>query len=215
MVKDTHSDLVRDRRDGAAWRITFRRTPDGIGIYNPTRRKLALVAFMLVWLCGWAAGEWFALSEIFRSGSPLAVDLFLIVWATFWTLGGLVVLLIVGWQLFGVEKLFLIEGGGIVTERGLGPITRRKVFRVDQVSDVGFADGKRKSTVDGVFSGGAVRFFADGKPQFFGIELDDEEADRVVILMREFVERHQPAGADRAGEGDQARDDGASEPAID
>lgn len=209
-----HSDIVRDRPDGAPWRITFRRTEDGIGVYNPTRRKLALVAFMLVWLCGWAAGEWFALSEIFRSGSPLAVDLFLIVWASFWTIGGLAVLAVVGWQLFGVEKLFLIEGGGIVTERDLGPITRRKVFRVDQVSEIGFAGEKREGAADTVFSGGAVRFFADGKPQSFGIELDDEEADRVVILMREFVERHNPVGADRAGDGDQVRDDGASAPAA-
>ncbi|MFN3546412.1 MAG: hypothetical protein ACK4U0_02890 [Mesorhizobium sp.] len=200
-MKGIHSDIVQDRRDGAEWRITFRKTPDGIGVYNPTRRKVALVAFLLVWLCGWAAGEWFALSELFRSGSPLAVDLFLFVWATFWTLGGLGVLAVVGWQLFGVEKLFLIEGGGIVTERGFGPLTRRKVFRVDQVSDVDISEKRRESAFGGVFSTGAVRFLADGKPHFFGIELDDEEADRVVTLMREFIERHQTTGADRTGDG--------------
>lgn len=211
-MKGIHSDIVRDRRDGADWRIIFRRTPDGIGVYNPTRRKLALVAFMLVWLCGWAVGEWFALSEIFRAGSPLAVDLFLLVWVSLWTLGGLGVLAVVGWQLFGVEKLFLIEGGGIVTERGLGPITRRKVFRIDQVSEIGLTEEKRKGAADGVFSGGAVRFLADGKPQSFGIELDDEEADRVVTLMREFVERHRPVGPDATGDGDQARDGGAPNP---
>lgn len=198
-MKGTHSDIVRDRRDGAPWRVTFRKTADGIGVYNPTRRRLALVAFLLVWLGGWAAGEWFALSEILRSGSPLAVDLFLIVWASIWTLGGLGVLAVVGWQLFGVEKLFLIEGGGIVTQRGLGPITRRRVFRVDQVSEIGPAGEKREGDV--VFSRGAVRFLADGKPQSFGIELDEEEADRVVILMRDFVERHRPVAAIRAADG--------------
>ena len=212
-MKDVHSDIVQDRRDGAPWRITFRRTPDGIGIYNPTRRKVALVAFMLVWLCGWSVGEWFALSEILRPGSPLAVDLFLLVWVSFWTLGGLAVLLIVGWQLFGVEKLFMIEGGGIVTERGLGPLTRRKVFRVDQVSDIGFPAGKGGGASVGVFSAGAVRFVADGKPQSFGIELDDEEADRVVTLMREFVERHRPSAAEAGNAGLDAADDGGSEPA--
>lgn len=200
-MKGTHSDIVRDRRDGAPWRVLFRRTADGIGIYNPTRRKLAIVAFLLVWLCGWAVGEWFALSEILRPGGPLAIDLFLLVWASFWTLGGLAVLAVVGWQLFGVEKLFLIEGGGIVTERGFGPLTRRKVFRVDQVSDVDFAEKQRKSAASGVFSGGSVCFLADGKPHSFGIELDDEEADRVVTLMRDFIARHRPAGADQAGDG--------------
>jgi hypothetical protein len=194
-MKGSDSDIARNRSDGAPWRITVRKTPDGIGVYNPTRRKVGPVVFLLIWLCGWSVGEVFALSEILRSGSPLAVDLFLLVWVSFWTLGGLVVLAVVAWNLFGVEKLFLIEGGGIVTERGFGPFTRRRMFRADEVSEVGFPAEKPAGTRGGVFSSGAVRFFADGKPASFGIELDDEEADRVTALMREFIARHRPPGA--------------------
>lgn len=197
-MKGIHPAIAGVRRDGSAWRIAVRGTPDGIGIYNPRRRKLGLVVFLLLWLSGWAVGEWFALAQLLGSGNPLAVDLFLLVWVSFWTLGGVVALCVVGWQLFGVEKLFLIESGGVVTERGFGPFTRRKVFRVDQVSDVGFPVQNRENPANGIFSGGAVRFFADGKPESFGIELDDEEADRVVTLMREFIERHQPAAAGKA-----------------
>ncbi|MDN2580296.1 hypothetical protein [Aquibium sp. ELW1220] len=208
-MKATELDIGRERRDGVPWRITVRKTADGIGVYNPTRRKFGLVVFMLVWLCGWSAGEWFALSEILRPGTPLAIDLFLLVWATAWTLGGLAVLAVVAWNLVGVEKLFLIEGGGIVVERGFGRLTRRKVYRVDQVGDIGFAHQLGTHRAQGILSGGAVRFFVDGKPQSFGIELDEEETGRVVSLMRDFVERHRPAPA---ADGEADAQDGASQP---
>lgn len=190
---EAHSQGLGERRDGAPWRITVRETVDGIGVYNPTRRKIALVAFLMVWLTGWAVGEFFALSEIFRSGSPWAVDLFLLVWVTGWTFGGLAVLTVVAWQLFGVEKLFLVEGGGVVTERGFGPFTRRQVHAANQISDIGVAREKARNAADGALERGSVRFIADGKPRGFGVELDDEEAELVVGLLRRFVERHAPA----------------------
>jgi len=199
-----------ERRDGAPWRITVRKTADGIGVYNPTRRRLGLVAFMLVWLCGWSAGEWFTLTELLRPGTALAVDLFLLVWVSLWTLGGLAVLAVVAWNLVGVEKLFLVEGGGIVVERGIGPLTRRKVFRVDRVGEIGFAHRLGARRAEGILSGGAVRFFADGRPQSFGIDLDDEETHWLVSLMQDFVGRHRPASAADGDAG--AQSDGAAAP---
>lgn len=201
-MKGIHSDLVVDRRDGAPWRVTFRRTDDGIGIYNPTRRKYALVAFLLVWLAGWGAGEYFALSQIITSGNPLAVDLFLLVWVTGWTLGGLVVLSVVAWHLVGVEKLFLIEGGGIVTERGFGPFTRRRIHPVDRISEVGYTHPMASEATGGMFSKGAVTFYVDGEPRTFGIELDGEETARVVDLITAFLDRHRPAEAAAAPPGE-------------
>jgi hypothetical protein len=207
-----NSSHVPPRRDGAPWRITVRKTADGVGVYNPTRRKLGLVIFMVFWLCGWSAGEWFALSELLRPGSPLVVDLFLLVWVSLWTLGGLAVVAVIAWTLVGVEKLFLIEGGGIVTERGFGRLTRRKVYRVDQVGEIGFARQLGPRRAEGILSGGAVRFFAAGKPQSFGIGLDEEEADRVVNLMQDFVKRHRPAPAADSEAGTQSSGDAVSKP---
>ena len=187
---DTRSNWFGERRDGAPWRITVRRTGDGIGVYNPTRRKIGLVLFMLVWLTGWAAGEYFALSEIMRSGSPLAVDLFLLVLVCAWTLCGGLVLTVLVWQLFGVEKLFLVEGGGVVTERGFGPFTRRRIYAVDRISDIGLATDEARNSANGLLTRGSVRFLADGNPRGFGVELDEEEAELVVGLLRGFVERN-------------------------
>lgn len=69
-------------------RITIRETLDGLGIYNPARRNIVLVLFLMLWLTGWAFGEYFALSQILRGGNIFG-SLFLLVWASFWTLGGL------------------------------------------------------------------------------------------------------------------------------
>ena len=196
---DTRSNCFGERRDGMPWRITVRKTGDGIGVYNPTRRKIGLVLFMLVWLIGWAAGEYFALSEIMRSGSPLAVDLFLLVWVCAWTLGGGLVLTVLVWQLFGVEKLFLVEGGGVVTERGFGPFTRRRIHAVDQISDIDLATDEARNSANGLLAQGSLRFLADGNPRGFGVELDEEEAELVVGLLRRFVQRNGPvptAGGD-------------------
>lgn len=189
MAADDVQDLGETPAGGAG-RMTIRKTADGIGVYNPTRRKIGLILFMIVWLGGWSVGEFFALTEIFGSGSPFAVDLFLLVWVTVWTFGGVIVWSVVAWQLFGVEKLFLIDGGGIVTERGFGPFTRRKVFPVEKVTEVGFAPPAPKRAADGFLSRGKVRFMVDGKPAGFGIELDDKEAGQVVDLVRRFIERH-------------------------
>ena len=69
-------------------RITIRETLDGLGIYNPARRNIVLVLFLMLWLTGWAFGEYFALSQILRGGN-LVGSLFLLVRGAFWTLGGL------------------------------------------------------------------------------------------------------------------------------
>ena len=81
------------------------------------------------------------------------------------------------------------------------------------MSDVDLADRQDKNASDGVFTGGAVRFVADGKPRSFGIGLDDEEADRVVTLLRDFLARHQSVvevTVDAAAPG--TGDDGAPKP---
>ena len=69
-------------------RISVRQTEDGLGIYIPPSRKIATILFLMLWLCGWAAGQYFAVGELWRSGFRLP-GVVLIIWIIPWTLGGM------------------------------------------------------------------------------------------------------------------------------
>lgn len=168
-------------------RITIRETVDGLGIYNPTRRNLGVTLFLMLWLTGWAAGEFFAASALF-SGDAGFASLFLIVWLTFWTIGGIFAISVVLWQLFGVEKLF-VTGGAMVRELGFWNLTRRKVWPLGDVTNVRDREPPGKDA-GSLFSPGGIAFDVGGKTRSFGIQLD--KAERMAAL--EAIHRHVPAG---------------------
>jgi hypothetical protein len=172
--------IAADRGDS---RVTIRETDDGLGIHNPTRRQMPLIIFLLLWLGGWSFGEYFALSEIFSSGTPLAADLFLIFWVTFWTLGGLAAWWFVLWQMFGVEQLF-ITGGAVVHEIGLWKLRRRRVFALDEVS--GFDLSGQQTAANSTSR--AISFKAGSKAHGFGVGMSREEAETALAAIR----RHLP-----------------------
>jgi hypothetical protein len=70
--------------------------PTNLGGYrlswdNPVGSGLARygsAAFLIFWLCGWAAGECFAIWALVKGSTPGFAKLFLLVWLTFWTFGG-------------------------------------------------------------------------------------------------------------------------------
>ncbi|MBO6716637.1 MAG: hypothetical protein JJ913_01635 [Rhizobiaceae bacterium] len=191
-------ELLQKRGD---MRITIRETGDGLGIHNPTRRQMPLILFLLLWLGGWSFGEYFALSEIFRSGTPLAGNLFLIFWVTFWTLGGLLAWWFVLWQLFGVERLF-ITGGAVVHEIGLWRLRRRRVFAADAVR---FENAANRPKMGNQFITGPIAYSTDGTERRFGMGMSAEEAEMALAAIR----RHLP----EEPASDDARPDEGPEPA--
>ena len=158
-------------------RISVLRTGDGLGILVPPARRFAPVAFLLFWLCGWAMGEYFALSELLRGGLS-APDLFLLIWLVPWTLGGAGVLWVVGWQLFGVERLFFTANALVREWSLLGMGNRRVVHGAEFVSVK--VDGKMSSDLAGI---GSVQVTTTGKPMRIGSGLDRYEAELVASLI--------------------------------
>lgn len=69
------------------WRLD--EGPAGARLVIPTRPVWFVPLFLIAWLCGWAAGESFALRALFQD-NPLPVKAFLLVWVTAWTAGGVV-----------------------------------------------------------------------------------------------------------------------------
>ncbi|QDZ02496.1 hypothetical protein FQ775_20145 [Nitratireductor mangrovi] len=180
-------DETAQQRDlPGSGRILIRETADGIGVYNPSKRSWPMIAFMMFWLTGWSVGEFFVIWEVL-SGAPFVVDAFLIIWLIFWTLGGIAVWMVLLWQLFGVEKLFLVSEGAIVTERGFGFFHRKHIFPVSEVTNPHLSTVKPNDARN-VFASGRVAFESGGKTWTFGIGLDEHEASAVLRVLRDFLD---------------------------
>lgn len=182
--QDPPSSSTPDPRKAA--RITIRETADGLGIHNPARRNLWLLAFMMVWLTGWAAGEYFAVSQILR-GRLAGPDGFLVVWLVFWSLAGAGALAVVGWQARGVERLFF-TGGHLVTETGFAGLSRRRVYPAAEVVDLR-AEPSGHHEIGAPWTKGSVRFAVGGRERSFGIQLDDAEAAAVLAALARHLPR--------------------------
>lgn len=161
-------------------RITIRETLDGLGIHNPARRKAGLILFMMVWLAGWAFGEYFALSEILRGGNVVG-STFLLVWLTIWTLGGLFAMRVLAWNLFGSERLFITDGM-LVHSRGFGPFQRKRVYPVGEID--GFRLDLRGDPATNAIPLGSLEYKARGERRLFGIAMTREEAEASLAAIR-------------------------------
>jgi len=160
-------------------RIAVRQTQDGLGIHIPPGRQLPVVIFMILWLGGWAAGEYFALGELFSSGFRLP-GLFILVWLVPWTIAGAAVLWVICWQLFGVERLFF-TAGALVREWSLLGFGRRRVLQGADIVSVK-ADGKASNDLAGF---GTIKVKTTGRTLRIGSGLPDYEAELVAELIRE------------------------------
>lgn len=187
-----HQARVEARAEPRSSRIAILETADGLGIYNPSRRSWPLVAFLVVWLAGWAAGESFALSQIV--GAPLPVVAFLAIWGSLWTLAGVGVTTVVLWLLGGAEVLFLTDGFLVREIRFFG-LVRRKVVPLDAITDIDVAANVRSASPTRL---GKVHFNAAGRPMSFGIGFDRDEAKSALEAIKNYLSRKTPSARESA-----------------
>lgn len=122
----------------SGWRVRLR--PQGFG-------RFVVAGFLGVWLCGWAAGEYFAggtllagLRELLAPGLDLPwlprmrnaapanawpVLAFLGLWVTFWTLGGLFAIVQAARALAGLDEVRW-DSDGVEVVRTVGPFASRR-----------------------------------------------------------------------------------------
>ncbi len=107
-------------------------------------------AFLGIWLCGWVAGEGFALwllgnaavalmsggsgSGTIRisQGGALAMGGFVLLWLVIWTLGGMAAMTEFFRLLCGEDRMSS-EGGGLTLEQSRGPFRKRREFPRDTI----------------------------------------------------------------------------------
>ncbi len=185
--------------------------PEGLELVIPAPRIWPLIAFLLLWLAGWAAGESFALRQVLAP-APLGPRAFLATWLAFWTLGGGFAISVCAWMVGGHERVRL--GPDALTIRaevlGLGPTRRYGLDRVTRLrapalrldAEVAASpavqaalaraqarghsvalDAGAMLKVVGV-GGPGITFDYDGKPVRFGLALDPAEAAMLVTQLR-------------------------------
>jgi hypothetical protein len=136
----------------------FRLRPRGVG-------RFFSAAFLLFWLCGWAIGEGVVLWLLVRggyalitgtppdagrapleTGPALAVGAFLLVWLSFWTLGGIAAIGAV-LQLLWAEDRIIAGHTGIAFHWSRGPFRGRREYPRDRVRAIGVTTHQRRSLV--------------------------------------------------------------------
>jgi hypothetical protein len=133
------------QRSEIGYEIRLRRR--GIGRYVGA-------AFLAIWLCGWAAGEAFALGLLVWGGiawitgeppgagreplelaSAAALGAFLLIWLAFWTLGGIAAATELLRELWGEDRL-VARSDGLLVEWRAGPFRRRREIPRAEIVDV-------------------------------------------------------------------------------
>lgn len=152
----------------------------------PPARQPAIVIFMMAWLFGWGAGMRFGLGEIVATGFGVP-GIFLLIWLVPWTLGGAGVLFVIGWQLFGVEQLF-VTAGALVREWSLFGISRRRVVDGRNIRSITV---DQRATND-VFGLGSINWKTDSRTLHIGSGLDTHEAELVAALISRAVNAQEP-----------------------
>ncbi|MBM5821189.1 MAG: hypothetical protein FJ082_01645 [Cyanobacteria bacterium K_Offshore_surface_m2_011] len=121
-------EAVGEAESSAIGTTSFRFRPVGPG-------RFFVAAFLSLWLCGWLAGEVFAVWALWRilgaflaggEGAALPVALFLLVWLSFWTLGGAAALRELLRALWSEDRLTLAADGEVERLARRGPFRRRR-----------------------------------------------------------------------------------------
>jgi hypothetical protein len=133
--------------------MTVVRTPDGLlaSLKPGGLGRFFSSAFLIFWLCGWAAGEFFAFWLLgnglvaLMSGAPLAPGRaplppgltlaaggFLLLWITLWTVGGVAAIAEVLRLLWGEDRL-LVREARLRLERWRGPFRSSREFPRDAI----------------------------------------------------------------------------------
>lgn len=203
--------FIRPRSEVIRSRVTLDEI-DGLVITIPAARSRFAMAFMALWLTGWAVGEVVALGGLVAIvlglpmgkgkviGSSLPPAVFLSIWLTGWTIGGVLVLESFLWQLRGREWTRIDPNGESLAIGRQGTLLprRQRTFPLDQVRNLryapanvmaGFPFPSREALEAQLqwigIAGGNIAFDHPGGTTRFGSQLSETEARRLIRTIKE------------------------------
>lgn len=163
------------------------------------RRNWVAAVFLAAWLGGWATGEVLVSWQLVAGTVPLPARAFMGCWLVAWTVGGLMAARQLAWLLVGREEIAL-DGGSLSLRWKAGPFARSREYDLGAVRNVredatlagSVARGFRMSSPG---RHGAIAFDYGAKTVRFGADLEGEDVQKVLSLVREQI----PAQGSRWG----------------
>ena len=177
-------------------RSTISDGPEGLTILMPSRRVVVFLVFIPIWLCGWLLGETFAIRTLVGGmGGRQPPMLFLAVWLTFWTVGGLAIATAWLWTAFGRERL-VVGSGRFVHQYELFAFAIPREYDVTAIRNLHAVPNPGATSFGGrrnAFGVGSIAFDYGSKTVYVGRGLDEAEGRMIVDRIRA---RHAIPGAD-------------------
>jgi hypothetical protein len=159
-----------------------------------SRRNWIVVALLAIWLGLWTVGEVFVGRAIIRTvGSALSAGaapdlaggtLFVLIWFTLWTLGGVLALSSLLWQVAGRE-IVDIEGEMLSIRRAIFGAGRPQEYTAAYVDNLRVVPHGQAPYRRSGFSAGRLAFDYQHKTVYFGEGLDGPSARQMVNTIAE------------------------------
>ena len=169
-------------------RATITEHFDKVEITIPAKKRIFIILFFCVWLCGWVFGETTAIGEVSKDGLG---NLFMVVWLTGWTVGGLFAMYSIWVMLAGKE--FIEAGQGVIAIKNQAlffmpervyDLREVKNLRIEEPEEENFGFGRRNPPKLDLTNVGTIRFDYGMKTIRFGNGIDEAEAKYIVDKLK-------------------------------
>ncbi|MDF2450362.1 MAG: hypothetical protein K0R26_2866 [Bacteroidota bacterium] len=156
----------------------------------PTAEKKK-VGFLFLWLFAWSVSGMIVLVNYFTLTNP-NTKLVIIMWLAFWAYFEFKIIRVYLWKRFGKEKLW-IKNGTLYYQQDINGRGKVKEFDTNLVSGVKLiplTPGSIADTFSQTFwvkGGERIAFECQGKMIRFGMQLEDDEAAKIIASLQKFL----------------------------
>lgn len=181
-------------------RVKISETIHSLRIEIPVKRNLFVLGFLTFWLCGWLAGELFALSIV--SGTlfidATGAEWFILFWLFAWTIAGFFVIKIWLSMLIGKE-IITFDRGELCVRSRFNFFNKTTVFSLKHISNFGLNNTKKlmvrqfDNRTLNLKSSSGFSFTCNNQQEDMAHNLSQEEAVSVfnTIKERHFLKENQ------------------------
>lgn len=156
---------------------------DGLAISIPSKRNILTVGFLTLWLCGWLAGEIMVpITLITNAKKEPGEAAFILVWLSFWTVGGAFAIYIWLWQVKGYEVI-TVSPSALCIKREIFGYGHIKHYDATEIRQLRMAPLAYNPLTFRGFWGvgeGSIAFDYGCKTVRFGAGVDEAEA-RIIL----------------------------------